>query len=108
MTEQEEKTCENCRYHKHSGDIIICFNPKSRYSLYVRKEDDSCMEYVPLIQNKLQETKDEKIKKRQLWSEEDEKMLVDCYNAIHRSDYNKQYKVKLFEWLKSIKKKMGG
>lgn len=37
------------------------------------------------------------------WSEEDEKMLVDCFNIFHRSDYPIDKVSKAIEWLKSLK-----
>lgn len=40
------------------------------------------------------------------WSEEDDKILTDCYNVIHRSDYGKEMKLKIINWLISIKKRM--
>ena len=40
-----------------------------------------------------------------MWSEEDEKMLVDCFNILHRSDYPTDKVTKTVDWLKSIKDK---
>jgi hypothetical protein len=39
------------------------------------------------------------------WSEEDEKMLVDCFNILHRSDYPTYKVTKIVNWLKALKKR---
>lgn len=42
------------------------------------------------------------------WSEEDERMLVDCFNIFHRSDYATDKVTKTVNWLKSLKQRIVG
>ena len=37
------------------------------------------------------------------WTEEDEKMLVDCFNIFHMSVYPKDKMEKAINWLKSLR-----
>ena len=40
------------------------------------------------------------------WTEEDDKILIDCYNVIHRSDYGKEMNLKIINWIKSLKERI--
>ena len=40
------------------------------------------------------------------WTDEDDKILIDCCNVIHRSDYCKETILKIVNWIKSLKERM--
>lgn len=47
-----------------------------------------------------------KIEQKPAWSKEDERMLVDCFNILHRSDYPTYKVTKAVDWLKSLKERV--
>ena len=47
-----------------------------------------------------------KIEQEPKWTKEDDKTLIDCYNVIHRSDYSKETRLKIVNWIKSLKKRI--
>lgn len=47
-----------------------------------------------------------KIGMKSVWGEEDEKMLIDCFNVLHRSDYPRDKVKKTALWVKSLKDKI--
>ena len=60
-------------------------------------------EIIDYVKEHSQKLKDILVKPA--WSEDDEKMLVDCFNILHRSDYPTDKVTKTVDWLKSIKDK---
>lgn len=48
------------------------------------------------------------VEQKSAWSDEDERMLVDCFNILHRSDYSTDKVTKTFNWLKQIKYRIVG